>query len=300
MGMPTFIIIGAPRAGTTSIYYYLKQHPEIFMSPTKETNLFEYKANGKTQIACHKREKRYPIRNLESYQALFQGVSTEKAVGEASPGYLAHPQTPAQIHRYLPNIKLIGILRNPAERAYSSYLHHFRRNMESGSFSQAIRDEDQGVREGQGYRERKYISTGFYFKHLSRYLEFFDRSQMGIYLFEDLKNNDEGLMQKIFRHLVVDDRFIPDMSVRYNVSGIPKNNMLNSLLSPGHTTAMLKRILPDVILKPVYRYFMNTKNRNLDRPVLSPEMRQELIGKYRSDILRLEPLIERDLSMWLA
>src|ERR687894_3261543 len=115
MTMPNFFIIGAQKAGTTSLYYYLKQHPQIYMSPRKEPHFFkgmhsELRKSGRGLP---------PVTDLGDYQALFRGVTDEKAIGEASASYLYSPKAPALIKSSIPDAKLIAVLRNPADRAYS-------------------------------------------------------------------------------------------------------------------------------------------------------------------------------------
>ena len=111
MRLPNFLVIGAAKAGTTTVYQYLKQHPQVYMSPRKEPHFFS--KNG---------TKDYPIPTLEDYQALFQEASDEIAIGEASTSYLTHPQTAERIQYHIPHAKLIAILRDPANRTYSLYI----------------------------------------------------------------------------------------------------------------------------------------------------------------------------------
>jgi len=128
MTIPNFLIIGAAKSGTTSLYHALKQHPKIFMSPVKEPNFFALEG-GELNYPQGTVDPRYLaqcITTKEEYNQQFEGVSNEIAVGEASPIYLYHPQAPVRIKNCLPNVKIIVILRNPIERAYSNFLHHIR------------------------------------------------------------------------------------------------------------------------------------------------------------------------------
>ena len=129
MTLPNFLIIGAMKSGTTSLYHYLKQHPQIYMSSIKEPNFFALEgsnldfngAEGKEQI--QRLIKRESIINIEEYRALFRRAAHETAIGEASPMYLYSPEAPYRIRYYVPEAKLITILRNPVERAYSAFLY---------------------------------------------------------------------------------------------------------------------------------------------------------------------------------
>lgn len=128
MTLPNFLIIGAAKAGTTSLYHYLAQHPQIYMSPIKEPNFFalEERCVDFRGPGDHLYIKQFSVTELERYRSLFQGVTHEQAVGEASPLYLYSPVAPARSHRYVPEMKLIAILRHPVDRAYSAFLHLLR------------------------------------------------------------------------------------------------------------------------------------------------------------------------------
>ena len=299
MTMPNFLIIGAAKAGTTSLYASLKQHPQIYMTTVKEPNFFAlegekldfpsgvpregYRANCKTSI--------------ESYCEQFQGVSNEIAIGEASPIYLYHPKAPERIQHYVPHAKLIAILRNPVERAYSNFLHHMRECCEPFTdFAQALQQEENRIRNNWWWGFY-YVSAGFYYIQLKRYFDKFDRSQIHVYLYEELHTNPVSLLRDIFKFLQVDETFIPNTSTKYNVSGIPKNQLFyNFLTQPNLIKEPFKRLLPSNLRQSIV---LNLKNRSLIKPQLSSEVRSQLIQVYREDILKLQDLIERDLSQWL-
>jgi hypothetical protein len=299
MTQPTFIIIGAARAGTTSIYNYLKQHPQVFMSSVKEPNFFAFDREKEVPSRSRGTEDEYSIKDYSAYLDLFQGASPDQAVGEASTRYLTHPLAAGQIRRFLPHVKLIAVLRDPAERAYSSYLHHVRRNSEPRSFQQALEDEQKGGVEGLIYGRNHYVETGFYYRHLDRFLALFERHRVGIYLYEDLERQGAVFMKRIFAYLGVDDDFIPDMSIRHNVSGVPRNRAVNALLDRNRVGPLLKRFLPDALFEAARKYFLNVRTRNLEKPALSVEMRRQLTDRYRDDIIKLQDLMDRDLSAWL-
>ena len=126
MTMPNFLIIGAMRAGTTSLYHYLKQHPQVYMSPVKEPRFFALEGEKPDPgRPTDERLMNHSITDIEAYRALFQAVSKETAIGEASPLYLYSPKAPERIRHYIPDAKLIAVLRDPVERAYSHFLDIF-------------------------------------------------------------------------------------------------------------------------------------------------------------------------------
>ncbi|MGH9857806.1 MAG: sulfotransferase, partial [Acidobacteriota bacterium] len=147
MKMPNFLIIGAGKSGTSSLYYYLRQHPDIYMSPVKEPNFFAYDANHRGWNG--------PIRHLEDsitslseYMKLYDSVQNEKAIGEASPSNFC-ARACDQVRRYVPNARLVCILRQPVDAAYSAYLHRRRDGHEPESdFLKAFRATDSRKKQG--------------------------------------------------------------------------------------------------------------------------------------------------------
>jgi hypothetical protein len=294
MTMPNFLIIGAQKAGTTSLYHYLKQHPQIYMSPVKEAHFFDYEGTERQAFrgpgpSSHPRK----VDNVEDYRALFDGASGEKAIGEVSPLYLYIPEAPGRIRRRIPDAKLIAILRNPADRAYSAFLHTTRRGLEPlTDFAQALGAEEGRIRDNWHPRYH-YRQRGFYHTQLKRYFDVFERDRIGIYLYEDLIADPLGVLRSIFRFLEVDEAFVPDMSVKYNITGVPRNRAVRALVKRlGSLTPALRRFLPFGLLQLV-------KGRLFAKPPLSSDVRRELIEGYRQDISMLQDLIRRDLSGWL-
>lgn len=302
--MPNFLIIGAMKAGTTSVYRYLRQHPQIYMSPKKEPEFFDLEGReldfdgpeGKERVR-RDMERIHPT-TIEGYRELFRDVDGEKAVGEASQVYMYSRQAPERIKHHVPDAKMIAILRNPVERAHSAFSYLTLGGREPiTDFSTALRAEEARVA-GNWKWVYHYKSLGFYHEQLSRYLQMFDRDRIQIHLYDDLHRDMPGVMKSIFRFLEVDDGYTPDTSVRHNVSGIPRSGPLSRLIDrPNPLKKAIKPLLPEEVR---WRIVARLKNRNLtEPPPLEPEVREELIEVYRQDILRLEGLIGRDLSAWL-
>ena len=293
--MPNFMIIGAGKGGTTSLYYYLGQHPDVFMSTPKEAKFFAYE--GETVVFTGPRDKEKNeglITTLEGYQALFRGVSTEKAVGEASPHYLYVPKACERIKHHVPDAMLFAVLRDPVDRAYSSFLHLIRDGREPiKDFAKALKQEDHRIRDGYA-PVWSYRTMGLYFAQLKRYFDTFDRRQVHVYLYEDLKADPVGLTQKIFRVLGVDDSFVPDTTIRYNTSFVPRSRRLYEFLQTSRVETVVSARVPGA-----WRIFQELRRRNQVRPQCPPEVRRDLVRVFRDDILRTQDLIQRDLSAWL-
>ena len=298
MTLPNFLVIGAMRAGTTALYRFLMQHPRIYMSPIKEPKFFALENHpldflGPGDRARMRRDART---TQESYRELFRGASTESAVGEASTFYLYSTEAPVNIHRRAPNMRLIAVLRHPAERAYSAYLHMVRRGFEPlRDFHAALQAEAERSRAGWAPDNWHYRQMGFYATQLERYFSLFDRKQVRVYLYEDFCADPVGTLQDMFRFLGVDPEFVPDVSLRYNVSGIPRSRRLQALINRPRTA--LGKPLPEAWR---LRIGLAVQRWNLTRPALGDEVWRDLLEGYREDMLRLEDLIRRDLSGWLG
>lgn len=299
MVMPNFILIGAAKSGTTSLYYYLKQHPQIYMSKLKETNFFAYEGQelnfkwwGDRPDAILR-----SIVNKKEYLEQFTGVSNEKAIGEVSPLYLYCPAAPDRIKHYIPNVKLIAILRNPVDRAFSHFTHLLRDNREPCSnFAEALRQENIRMKENWTW-DYFYKDMGFYYLQLKRYFDTFDEALIKVYLYDDMLQDMEWLLKDLFGFIDVKDDFVPETSYKYNVSGIPRSRVLHEFLSkPNPVKTVFKWFVPK---STRLRLRAKLGDNNLDKPKLSSNMRDELINIYRSDIIKLQKLINRDLSFWL-
>lgn len=298
MKMPNFLIIGASKAGTTSLYSYLRQHPEIYMSPIKEPRFFAFENDKLAFNGPHdKRFKSEIITNIEDYRALFKAVNYEKAIGEVSPVYLYSAKAPHRIKHYIPGSKIIAVLRNPAERAYSSFLAEVRDGREPlNDFYKAIEDEDTRIRNNWSYVWH-YTTRGFYHAQLTHYFNIFDRDQIRVYLYEEWKADNSSILRSIFRFLHVDETFKPDISINYNASLVPRVKFIDKIIeNASRPTSILKKILPSRLYRETID---NIRGKNLAKPKLSSDIRKKLILVYREDILKLQDLIERDLSAWL-
>lgn len=294
MVQPNFLIIGAAKSGTTSLASYLRQHPEVYMTEIKEPHFFAFEGQSLDFCGPGDREShRSIVTNLNTYQSLFNGVSKEKAIGEASTSSLIVPDAAQRIYQYCPQIKLIAVLRNPAERAYSSFLHLRRDGREVNTdFRQALLQEKERIQQNWGFLWR-YTTVGFYYQQLKPYYDLFDRQQIKVYLYEDLKHNAPLLFQDIFKFLNIDSHFTPNTEIKENVSGIPKSRLLHNML---HSKNYLRSVIGPLV--PKY-YRKQLRKYNLSKPQLPKTIKNELIEIFKEDILNLQSLIERDLSHWI-
>jgi hypothetical protein len=302
VNLPNFLVIGAAKAGTTSLHHYLRQHPEIFMCPKKDTFFFDFDGRDPDFAGPGDNDwyRGQAVVHLEEYQILFADAGERKAVGEACAGYLYDPEAPARIHRYVPDAKLIAVLRDPIERAYSSFLQQVRDGYETETdFAAALALEEKRIREHWRpiwhYRER-----GFYYRQLKRFLRYFERSRIRVYLYEDLQESPVAMLGNIFEFLEVDADFEPDTSVRHNRAGIPRSRRLHELvMKPNALKMVVKPLLPPRV-RGLLKAAVTDTAVSLRRPPVPPEVRERLVQEYRPDVLELQEFLGRDLSHWLS
>lgn len=271
--LPNFFILGAAKCGTTSLYHYLKNHPDIYLSPVKEPCFF-----------C---ETFQIIQNPVEYIGLFDAVDNEAIIGEASHVYLTNPNTPRMLKAFFPGAKFVLILRHPADRAYSLYHHMRRYGYETiGTFENALKAEERRFH-SEFFRKHcnQYLYNFFYFRsglfgeQLERYFALFDRSRFHIVTLDQLMINPLSIIQRIYDFLNVRGTFTPEIKVfnKGETSRFPLvQNLLNLKL---RQPAWLRRIGLDLSRKNI-----------MDIPPMDTETRHQLCIRYQSDLARLYEL----------
>lgn len=302
MPMPNFLVLGASKSGTTSLHYYLDQHPEIYMSPGKQTYFFAFEDEdpffpGPGDMD-HMRQ--HLVTRLEDYRGKFSDINGHKAIGEVCSPYLYIPKAAERIHHHIPDAKLIVILRNPVDRAYSSFMHLRRDGHEPcEDFNEAFHKEDERMR--QNWRNLWfYKSVGLYYRQIHRYFQLFDRSQIRIYIYEkDYLNNTAWLLKDIYQFLGVDDNFEADTTVKHHVGGIPRSKKLHDfVMEPRRVKNWVKSLVPKTVRKRL-KNALTVNELNMQKEPLSPELRQALTVEFKEDIIDLQKLIGCDLSHWM-
>ena len=204
--LPNFLVIGAYKSGTTSLYRYLAQHPQVFVPRVKEPSYFAYAAAEQEANTVVSRKS---VKTLTEYESLFREASRYVAIGDVSPEYMTSPIAAQAIKKSVPHARLIAILRNPVDRAYSDFLMYRRDGKEKISdFAKAL--EMQADRALEGDPTGFYISTGFYGEQLRRYYEIFPASQIKVFLMEELQSDSSRTLSQMFQFLGVDSNFVPD------------------------------------------------------------------------------------------
>lgn len=290
--VPNFIMIGAAKAGTTALYWYLAEHPQVFMSPLKETNYFAYGLDERGELLYGDPElHRFRVRSWEGYRELFSDAGEVAAIGEVSPIYLECPQAAARIRERLPSARIVCGLREPVDRAYSDYLMYLRSR---GRRLDPRRDLTADA--AWARPDSHWMRIGRYHEMLSRYFERFPREQIHVFLFDDLTRDQRGVIRDLYGFLGVDPAFLPDLETPHNVGGVPKSMRLERLLTSHRLRALAEPLIPRRAVDRIRRI----RTRNLERaPSLPHELRRELAETFREDIERTSELIGRDLEGWL-
>jgi hypothetical protein len=297
--LPNFLIVGASRCGTTSLYHYLKEHPDVFMSRIKEPSFFLAQFNPVPEKGIGDDKKKY-YQDFDEYCRLFEKAGKSKAIGEASTENLYHSEKAIPyIQQYLGNPKIIISLRNPVERAFSAYTYLLSENREFLSFEEGLEQEEKRRRDG--WRQIWfYQDAGFYFRRVKAYLENF--GDVKICLFDDLKKTPVSLVQDIFRFLGVDSSFVPGVIMKYKTSGIPRSKIINRLFEePTRLRSIVRAIGRFILTEDRWiKWRDRLKAKSYDKAEMKAETRKTLENVYGEDILKLQDLIHRDLSRWLG
>ena len=295
MRLPNFFIAGAAKAGTTSLWRYLLQHPDIFM-PTdimyKEPAFFS-DIKG--------------VKSLKEYTLLFSDATTEKMVGEASTAYLTSPESPVRIKEMISHAKIIIMLRNPIDRAYSLYNWMASNGYESSeSFEMALQMEKRNRYDNESFKHTNpeyyynylYFHSGLYSKQIKRYIDNFKRDQLCFIIFEEFKANIKQEIKKAFAFLCVDDSIVPDFKI-YNSGKTPYSTSLQffirqelyKYLRPPHNNA-------HPLCNKIIAKLMKLNTRPEKPHAMSESIRKKLKENYIQDVQKTGELIGKDLSHW--
>lgn len=282
--LPNFLLIGAAKAGTTALYEFLRQHPQVYMpEEVKEPSFF---TDG------------YGV-DLETYIRVFKGSEGFLARGEASTQYVYAPESAAWIKEILDDVKIIAVLRDPAERAWSSYKWSIKVGIETAcTFEEALalephrlRDESTRVRTAvqQFLPDYLHFQVGLYAEQVKRYLDLFSKEQVKFFLYEELQNDPLRVCREIFQFLNVDPEFVPKLGL-HNAGATPLSIPLQFWLYNYRGRFELPERLNNAIKEINLR--LGSKDQ---RP---KNLLNQLRARYSDDIKQLENYLQRDLSSW--
>lgn len=276
---PNFFIVGTPKSGTTSLFHYLQEHPEVFLPELKEPHFFSCPEVKNTYY------KTKIVDSKEEYLDLYQETESYKAVGDLSSSYLFNKETPKRIHQFNPDAKIIIVLRNPVDRALSHYLMDVNLGYINASLSKVINNKDTFK---QHYQE--YIELGFYEQQIRAYTKQFPDSQIKVVLSDTLYANTAETLKDIYSFINVSTTFITDFETVHNSYTVPRFKALKSLVQSDG----LKKMIPSGLKSGLKSLIYKT---NAEKPKL--EVEKNLLREiYKKSIVETETLINQDLSSW--
>jgi hypothetical protein len=280
---PNLFVVGAAKAGTTSVNHYLSQHPEIFMSPMKEPHFFS-RIEPTPEL-----QPFFPhVRDKGAYLSLFAGARDQQMRGEASTSYLTDPAVADRIWRTCPGAKIVMILRDPVDRAYSHYWNDVREGIERRPFGQAISEELEGP-PGRWGVSSLYVECGRYSAPVTRYLERF-RANAIVLFFEELVADAPRTLERLFTFLNVDPAWATRIeSESRNPFALPRNVLSRRLLGSGTARTVSRKLLPRSLRAVGRRHLLTA----VEKPPLEPDLRQRLVELYRPDVDRLCDVLGR-------
>lgn len=270
---PNLFVVGAAKAGTTSLWRYLGQHPEIFMSPVKEPDYFT------TRSVPTEAE-------TVAYLDLFAEAGDARLRGEASPGYLADRTAPRAIKRATTKARIVISLREPIERTHSAYLSLVNDGVELRSFAEAVRDDIAGQRvEGTP----RYVKPTLYATGVKRYLDRFGERRVHVMFFEDLAADAAGCMREVYEFLGVDPAFAEQLRAKpQNQFRRPRNTTTAWLL---RARRLGRHVVPRRLHSPV----ADALTQPARKPGLEPEAVAMLHDVYEPEVTALRALLDRPL-----
>jgi len=290
---PNFLIVGAPKCGTTAMWRYLDQHPDIFLSQRKDIHFFG-------SDLMFRRRDRF---SQEQYEMFFSNT-TAKARGEASVWYLHSKKAAEEIAAYDPKMKIIIMLRDPIQLMYAHYTQ-MRLNAlgdeDLTTFDQALEAEPARKKGQRIPKNNSIVSALFYTEigrlsvQIQRYLEHFPRDQVLFLFQEDMKENMPALYAQTLSFLDVDTEFLPEFT-RINSHKEIRSEFVRKLI--GKTPSPFKRILPSSQQKKFSRWLRKINSKHAKRPSLNPALEKKLRVQFSPEIDALSQIVERDLSHW--
>ena len=293
MSLPNFMCIGAAKAGTTTLYDILKQHPEIFIPAFKEPHFFDIPENYNNGIEWY--EKNY-FRNIN-----------KKIIADFTPSYFFEKQAPERIFNELgKDIKFVILLRHPVDRAYSHYLHSVRDKNEDIGFEEALRKEDNRIdkfiknKDYLSYLRNSYYHQGLYGEMIERYLQYFSLDNFLFIHFENEFIIDrKNVIDKLLIFIGLETEINLNLDLISNPASKERSKFLKQLMKKkGWWRKALKFMLPSIQIRQIIRNQVQRANlKEFQKEKLSEKLKTDLYNEYfKEDIIKFEKLTNKKLS----
>jgi hypothetical protein len=293
MNQPNLFIVGAPKCGTTSLHFYLNQHPDIFLCEPKEPNYYNTDLIRANRISS------------EDYFGLFKDAKT-KYIGEATPLYLMSKDAPLKIKKACPNAKIILCIRKPVDLLFSAYFQNkYNLIEEASTFEEALEDQEnrkktlKNTKTGEPIDRLIYSRFVDFTAQISLYFEVFGRDNVYVIIFDDLKKKTELEVRKVLRFLNVDEQAEINFLIQ-NAYKINKSQVAAKLIHspPSALRKIVRLILPKSITNRIYKTLKQLNTEKKKKSAIKPETKNTLTKEYLPEVERLEKLLKVDLSHW--
>jgi hypothetical protein len=283
---PNLFVVGAPRCATTWLHESLAAHPDVHMSRHKEPHYFAEFELEPRRMAFFK-----VVRDEQTYARLFEGGAASAVRGESSTSYLASAVAAERIADFNPDARIVAVVRDPVERAYSHFLNDVREGIESRSFVQAVLAE----LEAPAAWPAVYVESGRYGDQIGRYVDRFDGRAL-ILVFEELAAAPARALQTVLEFLGVDPRLVVGGSSNepFNAYSRARGRASRALLGSAAARGLARSVVPPVARAFVRRFVVAPAAK----PPMDEEARRLLVATYRHDVEALEGLLDRSLP-WL-
>jgi hypothetical protein len=303
---PNFFIIGAPKCGTTSLYEYLKGHPQVYMSAAKEPGYF-----APDNLLPGSHELRHGT-DEPRYLALFADAEVATRIGEATVGYIFSEQAPGLLHEFDPQARIIAMFRNPVEMIHSLHNQRLSEGREQNAdFGEAIAAEEQvdGEQPPEDVRRRMgaYRDRGLFSQYLSRWRDVFGPEQVHVVILEDMEREPEREFRRVLEFLGVDPDYAPESFRVHNPRHQPRSRLLRSLLKSRppqwFVWTLLPRLVGDTNTRRLVRRFRHSRlnRRPAPRAAMDAGLRRKLEDYYAADVARLGEILGRDVGqLWFG
>lgn len=242
--LPNFLCVGAGKSGTTALYHYLKQHPEVFLPHQKELHFFAWQDLADFNGGPGTEHSRSDwCKTLSQYERMFVDAAGYKLIGDISPSYLHAPNAPALIKQILGAPKIIILLRNPVDKVISQFMHLRRDGREKLNFPDALNAESKRI-EAKWGAIYHYVCTSKYSQDVARYQYVFGVENVGVWKFDSFVQESEETMREICAFLNIDIEFQFSPPEKINRSGKPRSRLVGRLIGPNGLTSLAKKIIP--------------------------------------------------------
>lgn len=308
MKRPNFFIVGAPKCGTTALFSYLGEHPEIYIPDSPDS--LESVMGGKKELHYFGSDLPFNRPSLDKYLAYYTEAGEEKHLGESSVFYLYSKNAAQEIHEFCPSARIIMMLRNPIDMMYSWYSQLLFWGDETlEDFEAALNAEPQRLM-GQGIPPKSdhpaacylYREIAKYSEQIERYLQVFDREQIHIIVFDDFKKDTKTTYQAVLKFLGnIDNDFEPDFKV-VNSNKTTRNKAIQKFLRhpPKFSRTLIKAVVPPFLRKELRQKAQQYNTKVETRKEISEELRSRLSQEFKGEVEKLSQVLNRDLTYWTA